>query len=74
MGSGPFQVVEVKKGSYMRLVANKHYWGGAPKVDEVIFQVYQNAETMVDDLRSGASRRPNGSPSPSSTGSRRRPA
>ena len=54
VGSGPFQVVEVKKGSYVRLLANKHYWGGAPKVDEVILEVYQNPETMVDDLRSGA--------------------
>jgi len=53
VGSGPFQVVEVKKGEYIRLVANKHYWGGAPKVDEVIFQVYQNPETMVDDLKTG---------------------
>ena len=51
VGSGPFQVAEVKKGDYIRLVANKHYWGGAPKVDEVIFQVYQNAETMVADLK-----------------------
>jgi len=53
VGSGPFQVVEVKKGEYVRLVANKHYWGGAPKVDEVIFQAYQNAETMVADLKTG---------------------
>jgi peptide/nickel transport system substrate-binding protein len=51
VGSGPFQVVEIKKSDYIRLVANKHYWGGAPKVDEVIFQVYQNAETMVADLK-----------------------
>ncbi len=51
VGSGPFQVVEVKKGEYVRLMANKHYWGGAPKVDEVIFQIYQNPETMVDDLK-----------------------
>jgi len=53
VGTGPFQVVEVKKGEYVRLVANKHYWGGAPKVDEVIFEVYQNPETMVDDLKTG---------------------
>ena len=51
VGSGPFQVAEIKKGEYVRLVANKHYWGGAPKVDEVIFQVYQNPETMVADLK-----------------------
>jgi peptide/nickel transport system substrate-binding protein len=54
VGSGPFQVVQVVKGSYVRLVANKQYWGGAPKVDEVIFEIYQNPETMVDDLKGGA--------------------
>ncbi len=53
VGSGPFQVVQVKKGEYVQLMANKHYWGGAPKVDEVIFQIYQNPETMVDDLKNG---------------------
>ena len=36
------------------MVANKSYWRGAPKIDEVIFQTYQNADTMVQDLKSGA--------------------
>ena len=31
----------------MRLEANPDYWGGAPKVDEVIFQLYTNPDTMV---------------------------
>ncbi len=53
VGSGPFQVTEVKKGQYIKLTANKSYWGGAPKVDEVIFQIYQNPETMVSDLKTG---------------------
>ena len=25
-----------------RMMANKDYWGGAPKVDEIIFEFYQN--------------------------------
>ena len=54
VGSGPFQVVERKKGQYVRLVANKSYWRGAPKIDEIIFQTYQNSDTMVQDLKSGA--------------------
>ena len=53
VGSGPFQIVEWQKGKFVRLVANKNYWGGAPKVDEVIFQVYTNADTMSQDLRLG---------------------
>ena len=54
IGSGPFRVVEIKKDEYVRLVANKDYWKGAPKVDEVILEVYQNQDTMTMDLKSGA--------------------
>ena len=54
VGSGPFQVIEVKKGSYIRFAANKDYWKGAPKVDEVILEIYQNQDTMAMDLKSGA--------------------
>jgi peptide/nickel transport system substrate-binding protein len=54
VGSGPFQCVEWKRGSFVRMVANKSYWKGAPKVDEIIFQTYQNADTMTQDLKSGA--------------------
>jgi len=54
VGSGPFQTVEYKKGSFVRMVANKDYWKGAPKIDEVIFQTYQNADTMAQDLKIGS--------------------
>jgi len=54
IGSGPFQTVEVKKGGYIRMVANKDYWRGAPKIDEVIYQTYQNQDTMAQDLKTGA--------------------
>jgi peptide/nickel transport system substrate-binding protein len=54
IGSGPFQTVEWKKGEYVRMAANKDYWRGAPKVDQVIFQTYQNQDTMAQDLKTGA--------------------
>jgi peptide/nickel transport system substrate-binding protein len=53
VGSGPFQVVEWKKGSYLRLAANPDYWAGRPKVDEVIFATYQNPDTMAQDMKLG---------------------
>jgi peptide/nickel transport system substrate-binding protein len=53
VGTGPFQCVEWKKGEYVRMEANKNYWKGAPKVDEVIFQTYTNQDTMAQDLRAG---------------------
>ncbi len=54
VGTGPFQVVEWKKNSYVRLVANKDYWGGAPHIDELIFRIYTTPESLADDLRTGA--------------------
>ena len=54
IGSGPFQVVEWKKGQYVRMVANKHYWNGAPKVDELLFRIYTNQETIAADLKQGS--------------------
>jgi peptide/nickel transport system substrate-binding protein len=53
IGSGPFQVVEWKRDNYVRMAANKDFWLGPPKVDEVLFVTYKNADTMVSDLKSG---------------------
>jgi len=53
IGSGPFQVVEWKRDNYVRMVANKDFWLGPPKVDEVLFVTYKNADTMTADLKSG---------------------
>jgi peptide/nickel transport system substrate-binding protein len=53
VGTGPFQVVDWKPGVFVRMKANKQYWGGAPKVDEVIFTIYTNNDTLASDLGSG---------------------
>ncbi len=53
VGDGPFQVVEWKKGKFVRLAANPTYWGGKPKVDEVILELYTNPDTMAQDLKLG---------------------
>ena len=53
VGDGPFQTVEWQKGKFVRLEANPGYWDGAPKVDEVIFQLYTNSDTMSQDLKLG---------------------
>jgi peptide/nickel transport system substrate-binding protein len=53
VGNGPFQIAEWQKGKFVRLEANPSYWGGAPKVDEVIFQLYTNPDTMAQDLKLG---------------------
>ena len=53
VGDGPFQLVEWKKGKFVRFEANPTYWAGKPKVDEVIFELYTNPDTMAQDLKLG---------------------
>lgn len=53
VGTGPFQVVEHVTGEYTRMAANKDYFKGAPKIDEVIFQTFANADLMVEALKRG---------------------
>jgi len=53
VGSGPFQLTAYKKNSFATMTANPNYWGGKPKIDEVDFVYYQNADTMAQDLKAG---------------------
>ena len=53
VGTGPFQTVEVKKGDYVRMVANPTFWGQKPTIDEILFVTYQNPDTMTQDLIAG---------------------
>jgi len=54
VGTGPFQTVEVKKGNYIKLVKNPYYWvEGKPTIEELIIAIYQNPDTMTQDLKTG---------------------
>ena len=53
VGTGPFQVTEFKKDGFAKLAKSPTYWGAKPALDEIIFQVYTNADTMGTDLRMG---------------------
>ena len=53
VGSGPFELVEWRRGDFWRMEANPDYWRGAPKIDEVVFRVFQNEESMVQALKRG---------------------
>ena len=54
VGTGPFQTVAVKKGGYIKLVKNPDYWvEGKPTIDEIIMSIYQNPDTMTQDLKTG---------------------
>jgi peptide/nickel transport system substrate-binding protein len=53
VSSGPFKLAEVKKGQYYRFTANKDYWRGAPKIDELVYQLFKDDDTMVQALKKG---------------------
>jgi peptide/nickel transport system substrate-binding protein len=53
VGSGPFVLAERKVGQFIRFTANKQYWGGAPKIDELVFRVYRNADSLAQALKKG---------------------
>ena len=46
--------MEWKKDRFLRMEANDDYYLGKPTIDEVIYVVYKNGDTMVQDLKSGA--------------------
>jgi peptide/nickel transport system substrate-binding protein len=53
IGTGPFELVEWQRGDFWRMEANPDYWLGAPKIDELVFRVFQNEETLIQALQQG---------------------
>ena len=51
VGTGPFIVQEWHRGQVLRMVANPHYWRGAPKLKEVDYHVIPDDNTIVNALR-----------------------
>ena len=54
MGSGPFETVAFVKGSYVEMVRNPYWYGKKPAIDQIYFELYQDADTMVSDLKTGS--------------------
>jgi peptide/nickel transport system substrate-binding protein len=54
VASGPFNLVEWEQGEYWRMEARDDYWQGRPKIDEILFRVYNTDESVVQALISGA--------------------
>lgn len=53
VGSGPYTITEFKEAQFTKLKANKNYWRGAPKIDELHFIYYRNSDAAVTALQSG---------------------
>lgn len=53
VGSGPYLLTEYKKNEFVKFKANKDYWRGAPKVDELQLLQFKDAEAAVNALKQG---------------------
>ncbi|MFF7564038.1 ABC transporter substrate-binding protein [Streptomyces pseudovenezuelae] len=63
VGNGPFVLTGYKADSYVRLKANKSFWRGSPKFDELVFRYYKDQDAAVAALRKGEVSFVAGSPS-----------
>ncbi|MFJ1618212.1 ABC transporter substrate-binding protein [Streptomyces sp. NPDC088251] len=53
VGNGPFVLTDYKVDQYVKLKANKDFWRGAPKFDELVFKTYKDQDAAVAALRKG---------------------
>ena len=53
IGSGPFKMMEYVQNEFVRLSANKEHFATPPKVDEVIFQTFENQDALVQAIKTG---------------------
>ncbi|MBU4226554.1 MAG: ABC transporter substrate-binding protein, partial [Chloroflexi bacterium] len=53
VGTGPFKFVEWVEGDHITVAANDDYWGGRPKVDQVIFRVIPDDSARFLALKAG---------------------
>jgi peptide/nickel transport system substrate-binding protein len=51
VGTGPFIVREWHRGQTLRMIANPHYWRGAPKLSEVEYHVIPDENTLTTSMR-----------------------
>lgn len=51
--NGPYRIAEVKLGSHITFVPNKHFYGAPPKIQKIIVKLLPNTGTLEANLRSG---------------------
>lgn len=53
VGTGPFKLVEWRRGEAVVLEANEGYWGGRPHLDRLVFQTITDNTTRLKKLEKG---------------------
>ena len=54
VGSGAFTFTSRKRQDNVTLTANKSYWGGAPKIDKLVYRPFPDGDVRYANLLSGA--------------------
>lgn len=52
-GTGPFVLKSLTRGQQVVLTANKDYWDGAPKIDQLVLKAMPDVSARLAALRSG---------------------
>ena len=52
IGTGPFKLLEEERDQYVLYAANDEYWGGRPKIDQLLINVFSNGDSMYQALLS----------------------
>ncbi len=53
VGTGPFKFVEWVEGDHITVEANEDYWGGRPKIDQIIWRVIPDDSARFLALQAG---------------------
>ena len=53
VGTGPFKFVEWVEGDHITVEANDDYWGGRPKVDQIVWRVIPDDSARFLALKAG---------------------
>lgn len=53
IGTGPFKMVEYRQNEFVHLTANPEHFLHPPKIDEVVFQTFENQDALVQAIKAG---------------------
>jgi len=53
VGTGAFELVNWEQGQFLRFKANPNYFKGAPQIDEIVYVLFANTDTLFQALQNG---------------------
>ncbi len=54
VGTGPFRFIRWEQGKTITLTKNPHYWGGSPRLENLVYEVIPDARQRLMSLQSGS--------------------